>query len=34
VPTKTTALDAAQRVISDLKAGKVIGRTVLTPTAG
>ena len=31
VPTKTTALDAAQRVISDLKAGKVIGRTVLTP---
>jgi propanol-preferring alcohol dehydrogenase len=31
VPTKTTALDAAQRVIADLKAGKVIGRTVLTP---
>jgi D-arabinose 1-dehydrogenase-like Zn-dependent alcohol dehydrogenase len=31
VPTKTTALAAAQRVISDLKAGKVIGRTVLTP---
>jgi propanol-preferring alcohol dehydrogenase len=31
VPTKTTALDTAQRVISDIKAGKVIGRTVLTP---
>jgi alcohol dehydrogenase, propanol-preferring len=31
VPTKTVALDAAQRVISDIKAGKVIGRTVLTP---
>jgi D-arabinose 1-dehydrogenase-like Zn-dependent alcohol dehydrogenase len=31
VPTKTTALDAAQRVIADLKAGKVIGRTALTP---
>ena len=31
VPTKTTGLDAAQRVIADLKAGKVIGRTVLTP---
>ena len=31
VPTKTTALDAAQRVIFDIKAGKVIGRTVLTP---
>jgi propanol-preferring alcohol dehydrogenase len=31
VPTKTTALDSAQRVISDIKAGKVIGRTVLTP---
>jgi propanol-preferring alcohol dehydrogenase len=33
VPTATTALDAAQRVISDIKAGKVIGRTVLTPTS-
>ena len=31
VPTKTTALDSAQRVIADIKAGKVIGRTVLTP---
>jgi D-arabinose 1-dehydrogenase-like Zn-dependent alcohol dehydrogenase len=31
VPTKTTALDGAQRVIADIKAGKVIGRTVLTP---
>jgi alcohol dehydrogenase, propanol-preferring len=31
VPTKTTALDTAQRVISDIKTGKVIGRTVLTP---
>jgi len=31
VPTRTTALDSAQRVISDIKAGKVIGRTVLTP---
>jgi propanol-preferring alcohol dehydrogenase len=31
VPTRTTALDGAQRVISDIKAGKVIGRTVLTP---
>ena len=34
VPTKTTSLDGAQRVISDIKAGKVIGRTVLTPAAG
>jgi D-arabinose 1-dehydrogenase-like Zn-dependent alcohol dehydrogenase len=34
VPTKTTALDTAQRVISDIKAGKVVGRTVLTPAAG
>ncbi len=31
VPTRTTALDSAQRVISDIKAGRVIGRTVLTP---
>ena len=31
VPTRTTVLDSAQRVISDIKAGKVIGRTVLTP---
>jgi D-arabinose 1-dehydrogenase-like Zn-dependent alcohol dehydrogenase len=31
VPTKTTALDCAQHVIADIKAGKVIGRTVLTP---
>ena len=31
VPTKTTALDGAQRVISDIKAGKVVGRTVLMP---
>lgn len=31
VPTKTTALGAAQGVIADLKAGKVIGRVVLTP---
>ena len=31
VPTKTTALDTAQRVISYIKAGKVVGRTVLTP---
>jgi propanol-preferring alcohol dehydrogenase len=31
VPTRTTALDNAQRVISDIKVGKVIGRTVLTP---
>jgi propanol-preferring alcohol dehydrogenase len=34
VPTKTTALAAAQRVISDIKAGKVVGRTVLTPAVG
>ena len=33
VPTKTTALDCAQHVIADIKAGKVIGRTVLTPAA-
>jgi len=33
VPTKTSALDGAQRVIADIKAGKVIGRTVLTPAA-
>jgi len=32
VPTRTTALEGAQRVIADIKAGKVIGRTVLTPT--
>jgi len=31
VPTKTTRLGDAQKVIADLKAGKVIGRTVLTP---
>jgi len=31
VPTKTTALATAQQVIADLKAGKVVGRTVLTP---
>ena len=31
VPTRTVALDGAQQVISDIKAGKVIGRTVLTP---
>ena len=31
VPTRTVALDAAQGVIADIKAGKVIGRTVLTP---
>lgn len=31
VPTKTVALDNAQNVISDIKAGRVIGRTVLTP---
>ena len=31
VPTRTTALDGAQQVISDIKAGKVVGRTVLTP---
>jgi D-arabinose 1-dehydrogenase-like Zn-dependent alcohol dehydrogenase len=31
VPTKTTALDGAQQVIADIKAGKVVGRTVLTP---
>src|SRR5664280_645737 len=34
VPTKTTALDSAQHVIADIKAGKVIGRTVLTPASG
>ena len=33
VPTKTTALASAQHVIADIKAGKVIGRTVLTPAA-
>ncbi len=31
VPTKTVALDQAQNVIADLKAGKVVGRRVLTP---
>jgi alcohol dehydrogenase, propanol-preferring len=31
VPTKTTRLGDAQNVIADLKAGKVIGRTVLKP---
>jgi len=31
VPTQISALDGAQRVISDLKAGKVVGRVVLTP---
>ena len=33
VPTKTSTLDGAQQVISDIKAGKVVGRTVLTPAA-
>lgn len=31
LPTTTTQLDNAQQVISDLKAGKIVGRTVLTP---
>jgi len=31
VPTTIVGLDTAQRVIWDIKAGKVIGRTVLTP---
>jgi propanol-preferring alcohol dehydrogenase len=31
VPTRKTRLDDAQNVIADIKAGKVIGRTVLTP---
>jgi propanol-preferring alcohol dehydrogenase len=30
VPTKTVALDQAQNVIADIKAGKVVGRRVLT----
>ena len=33
VPTRTVALDDAQNVISAIKAGKVIGRTILTPAA-
>ena len=31
VPTRTVGLDGAQRVIVDIKAGKVVGRTVLMP---
>ena len=31
VPTKTMRLDGAQGVIADIKAGKVVGRVVLTP---
>lgn len=31
VPTKTQPLEGAQTVIDDLKAGKVVGRVVLTP---
>jgi len=31
VPTKTQPLEGAQAVIDDLKAGKVVGRVVLTP---
>jgi len=31
VPTKTQPLEGAQTVINDLKAGKVVGRVVLTP---
>jgi propanol-preferring alcohol dehydrogenase len=33
VPTKTVALDQAQNVIADIKAGKVVGRRVLTPAS-
>ena len=31
IPTKTVRLEQAQDIIKDLKAGKVIGRRVLTP---
>ncbi len=31
VPTRTVELEGAQNVIADIKAGKVVGRTVLTP---
>jgi propanol-preferring alcohol dehydrogenase len=31
VPTKTTRLEDAQNAIADIKAGKVVGRRVLTP---
>ena len=34
VPTKTHKLGEAQDIIAALKAGKVVGRRVLTPTAG
>jgi alcohol dehydrogenase, propanol-preferring len=33
VPTKTVRLEQAQQVIADLKAGKVVGRRVLTPAS-
>jgi hypothetical protein len=31
VPTKTQPLEDAQTIINELKAGKVVGRRVLTP---